>query len=488
MLLFDLIAALLLSDENESYKSLGRLPLTIPVGLFALKDSLFNWDLRNLFSFGDSSDLNAQLKTAHLSDTFYNDLISKIDLHIARAINKKLDTYNDENLIKNNKMIKNYIENIVVQNIHTHSALKQEDYDKILALVQSKIGEWQTVPIGFSNEQIDEITALVKQNINIYNIHSGSRDSDRADFDYNELLLRLTSSTALFDLIDGRLTNSNIGRDDISAIWSKLNEIQTDLSQNKDHSGRLELSIAQIVSDQTKSADQFLIYSRDNSEQFKILLGDLKTRIDLLDTQNKQFSAQLHEQIKVILLQLFGHGDDAAAMSISDLQGWIKSTFITKEYLENYLKQFEGTLQANINAATVKAEKSVVGLVRDDVESRIKVAIEKNSQSANVKLGGSVGLSGEADIRRIVKEMLAIYDADKTGLVDYAVESAGGQVLSTRCTESFQTKSAQISVFGIPLWYPANTPRIAISPSVQPGDCWAFQGFPGYLGNNLNVS
>lgn len=32
------------------------------------------------------------------------------------------------------------------------------------------------------------------------------------------------------------------------------------------------------------------------------------------------------------------------------------------------------------------------------------------------------------------------------------------------------------------MWYPTNTPRIAISPAVQPGQCWAFQGFPGFLG------
>lgn len=55
-----------------------------------------------------------------------------------------------------------------------------------------------------------------------------------------------------------------------------------------------------------------------------------------------------------------------------------------------------------------------------------------------------------------------------------------------RCTENFYTQSAQISVFGIPLWYKTNTPRTVISPSVHPGDCWAFQGFPGYLVLRLN--
>lgn len=47
-------------------------------------------------------------------------------------------------------------------------------------------------------------------------------------------------------------------------------------------------------------------------------------------------------------------------------------------------------------------------------------------------------------------------------------------------------KSAEISIFGIPLWYKSNTPRTVISPTVQPGECWSFQGFPGYLVLKLN--
>lgn len=36
----------------------------------------------------------------------------------------------------------------------------------------------------------------------------------------------------------------------------------------------------------------------------------------------------------------------------------------------------------------------------------------------------NVHISDE-DVRKIVKEVLRIYDADKTGQVDYALESAG---------------------------------------------------------------
>lgn len=58
----------------------------------------------------------------------------------------------------------------------------------------------------------------------------------------------------------------------------------------------------------------------------------------------------------------------------------------------------------------------------------------------------------------------------------------GGEVISTRCSESYQPKTAVYTILGIPFWYRSNTPRTAITPGTAPGECWAFQGFPGYLG------
>jgi hypothetical protein len=40
--------------------------------------------------------------------------------------------------------------------------------------------------------------------------------------------------------------------------------------------------------------------------------------------------------------------------------------------------------------------------------------------------------------------------------------AAGGSVISTRCTETYQAKTAMLSLLGIPLWYPSNNPRTVI--------------------------
>ncbi|KAJ0033114.1 hypothetical protein NQD34_000221 [Periophthalmus magnuspinnatus] len=71
--------------------------------------------------------------------------------------------------------------------------------------------------------------------------------------------------------------------------------------------------------------------------------------------------------------------------------------------------------------------------------------------------------------------------ADK--MADFALESQGASVISTRCSETYRTRSACVSLFGLPLWYPSESPRTVIQgPAVLlPGKCWAFHGVQGIL-------
>ncbi len=62
----------------------------------------------------------------------------------------------------------------------------------------------------------------------------------------------------------------------------------------------------------------------------------------------------------------------------------------------------------------------------------------------------------------MIRDALLLYGADKTGQPDYALESAGGSVISTRCSETYHRRTAQLSLFGIPLWYASNSPRSVI--------------------------
>ncbi|XP_019958172.2 uncharacterized protein sun2 [Paralichthys olivaceus] len=71
--------------------------------------------------------------------------------------------------------------------------------------------------------------------------------------------------------------------------------------------------------------------------------------------------------------------------------------------------------------------------------------------------------------------------ADK--MADFALETQGASVISTRCSETYRIRSACVTLFGFPLWYPSESPRTVIQgyPVMLPGKCWAFHGVQGIL-------
>ncbi|KAJ8390671.1 hypothetical protein AAFF_G00100510 [Aldrovandia affinis] len=73
------------------------------------------------------------------------------------------------------------------------------------------------------------------------------------------------------------------------------------------------------------------------------------------------------------------------------------------------------------------------------------------------------------------------------GVSDRVSVSAGGSILSTRCSETYETKTALMSLFSLPLWYFSQSPRVVIQPDVYPGNCWAFKGSQGYLVIRLSL-
>ncbi|XP_024938657.1 SUN domain-containing protein 1-like [Cephus cinctus] len=84
----------------------------------------------------------------------------------------------------------------------------------------------------------------------------------------------------------------------------------------------------------------------------------------------------------------------------------------------------------------------------------------------------------EENLSNLVRHELEIYDADKTGRTDYALESSGGAILSTRDTVTSSQGIPALSLFGVPLCQ-KNTPRAVIQSGVLPGECWGFKGSAG---------
>ena len=120
-----------------------------------------------------------------------------------------------------------------------------------------------------------------------------------------------------------------------------------------------------------------------------------------------------------------------------------KNTFV--ELTSEVVEETKAELEQLVN--------SKVEDLRRDLSSSLASDLEAEANSTRDSGVDSV------DVKRIVREALTKYDADKTGLFDFALETAGGSVMTTKCTEPYQMTSAVMSVWGIPFWWDTNTPR-----------------------------
>ncbi|KAI4456134.1 sad1/unc-84-like protein-related [Holotrichia oblita] len=216
-------------------------------------------------------------------------------------------------------------------------------------------------------------------------------------------------------------------------------------------------------------------------------ITEIKLKIDSLQTNLAQSEesrqrwvnnaektlVEVEHYVFKFLKEIFGAPDHV--INQQDFAKWIQIIFVAQQDLESRLTLLTQNLRKEFVTILADNEK----LLMDKVTAKI---LELNVQISKANDGetSSINFSDE-HIKKLVGEALAVYDADKTGLVDFALESSGGHVISTRCTESYQVKTAILSIFSVPIYYPTNSPRTAITPGVSPGECWAFQNFPGFL-------
>ncbi|GFQ74943.1 hypothetical protein TNCT_383711 [Trichonephila clavata] len=159
---------------------------------------------------------------------------------------------------------------------------------------------------------------------------------------------------------------------------------------------------------------------------------------------------------------------------------WLNSKFIDSSKLSAEINTAFMKMKKQQESSDVKFDQSSMNVVKSVVENYVE-SLKTNLTTLHVTSGSYDDSLTQEDMRKIVKEALLLYDADKTGKVDFALESGGGSVLSTRCSESYIEKTGKILVLGLPLWSNENSPRTAIQPDIQPGKCWAFKGSQGYL-------
>uniref|UniRef100_A0A8C9I4Z4 Sad1 and UNC84 domain containing 1 n=1 Tax=Piliocolobus tephrosceles TaxID=591936 RepID=A0A8C9I4Z4_9PRIM len=190
----------------------------------------------------------------------------------------------------------------------------------------------------------------------------------------------------------------------------------------------------------------------------------VKTGCETVDAVRERVDVQVRETVKLLF------SEDQQGGSLEQLLQRFSSQCVSRGDLHTMLRDLELQILRNVT-------------------HHISVTKQLPASEAVVSAVSEAGASGitEAQARAIVNNALKLYSQDKTGMVDFALESGGGSILSTRCSETYETKTALMSLFGIPLWYFSQSPRVVIQPDIYPGNCWAFKGSQGYLVVRLSM-
>ncbi|XP_069509062.1 SUN domain-containing protein 2 isoform X2 [Ambystoma mexicanum] len=206
--------------------------------------------------------------------------------------------------------------------------------------------------------------------------------------------------------------------------------------------------------------------------------------------------SRLDKQLGRLRLELgdVAESQRGIASQVQSFPGQIQG--LRDEVKQQFPEWVHGLLLPPGTSSSGAASLSGVFLHRDelqqqllDLERRILAMTreeqKRSPQHASARVGVALqggGANGvtEEQVHEIVNRALSRFSEDRIGLVDYALESSGASVLSTRCSETYETKTALLSLFGVPLWYQSQSPRVILQPDSNPGNCWAFRGSQGF--------
>ncbi|XP_056432938.1 SUN domain-containing protein 1 isoform X6 [Gadus chalcogrammus] len=225
-------------------------------------------------------------------------------------------------------------------------------------------------------------------------------------------------------------------------------------------------------------------------------------RLDnIQETLFSQVRAQVREELRALLYgnQLVSlsqtdspddGADDQAALPDSLLE-WLAERYVSGADLRASLASLELSILRNVSKQLEQRLEQRRGEQVDEEEEEEEDDHNQRQTVVTQTVVDSLNAAGagvtEEEVQLMVRNALRLYSQDRTGLADYALESGGGSILSTRCSEAYETRTALLSLFGLPLWYFSQSPRVVIQPDVQPGNCWAFRGSTGYLVIRLSM-
>ncbi|VUZ43834.1 unnamed protein product, partial [Hymenolepis diminuta] len=202
-------------------------------------------------------------------------------------------------------------------------------------------------------------------------------------------------------------------------------------------------------------------------------MGKISSRIDSLERLNgdlEQALTKLASELTFIQETGVSSKSGISESQIEEIFNEMKSSFYKKLTVDLKQKIVEELSHSLESGAAL--ELKLLSLIRTTVDERLKNTFIDKTQATQME-------TIPINVLAYIDGLLQTFTADGTGKADFALESAGGTVVSTRCTRTYTSFKSAISLFGITLAYWSRSPNEILQPSNHPGECWCFYGQEG---------
>jgi len=355
-------------------------------------------------------------------------------------------------------------------------------------------------------------SAKFQQLVNKLAARQGERVREQVEGDMKEQLGRMEEMKAMqeesYFTLDKTMAETKLGLEaELAKIVISVQEQLTGMGGKTDIKTEDLLKVEgdlnkvkkdwDVLSEKVKSLEKSSDYSRELAviDDLKLRVSRLSDDFGVLKTTDISKCCKSKEDL---LASVDSKVYEAVSSQTDGLKEWVSQNHLNISQINSRLDELrreivvqagEGLKEAATLEAKYQAELSVNSQMeawRDELEKHMASKMEeKVNHQALANVENEVG---EGKVGEIVRKALTKYDADKTGLFDFALETAGGSILATKCTETYQLSSAVMSVMGFPFWWETNSPRIILQPGAAPGQCWAFTGSHGTVVIRLSAA
>lgn len=414
----------------------------------------FNWNwLPGVWHRHDSPSAKVPLT----SDD-YQRMLNHINAHIETIIEKKLESI-ERNLRPESDTIDPtialHIATIVKEQIIQYKyVLTDADIERIANVVREKItsdGESRSKAIPLTQANLEEMSRLIQQKIEIHqhewnmnanaNANGKPAETDHEKVDVHEILYKILTSVELADFVNKRFgAKAQVFSTQLSDHQITIDTLRNDMNALKEQlksvfavNDMAKESIDSLHAEHSQLSDRLASMQAEQNEQLKKLLESIDVKLNAFN--EKQISS-IDNHIRNALVEIFGYrSSDGKPLTNADLANWIQSIFVAKELLETRLSALNAKYEHRFDDEINHMAEVVIRNVSETIKRDIAIALEQSGserRDAKVMHHDIDESLNEAHIQQLIQKALAVYDADKTGMVDYALESSGGEVLSTR--------------------------------------------------------